>query len=332
MQNLQQNNIHHNEQIQIARFAQSLACLPQSLQLLALALPQDVQAQVEEIRLRAGWPPTYRTGVGERTFAHPPVTNAQLHEVLSRATQYSVHTFADCLRMGFLPLSGGHRLGLCGTVSLAQGQVSGVRTISSMALRIASERQGVGEGVYASLLQQKGVMEASKLPNLLIISPPACGKTTLLRDVIRLLSNGGLRVSVVDARGEIAALHAGVPQFDVGKCTDVLDGCPKAVGALQLVRTMSPQVLALDEITDRADTQALVEAAHCGVKLVATIHAAGVAELRQKPLYRELLACGVFDAAAVIAHQNGVRSYHIHWLDDMHNCDTAKGEVEVAAC
>ncbi len=190
---------------------------------------------------------------------------------------------------------GGHRLGVCGTVSFAEGRIQGIRTVSSLSLRIAREHPDVAAAVLPKI--RDGAQQGQ---GTLIVSPPAGGKTTFLRDCIRLLSQDGMRVGVVDTRGEIAAMRGGVPQFDLGGHTDILDGCPKSLGALQLVRTMAPQVLALDEVTDPKDVEAISYAANCGVAVLATIHAAGIQELTRKPVFHALYDCGAFSRCVTL--------------------------------
>ena len=146
------------------------------------------------------------------------------------------------------------------------------------------------------------------------------GKTTLLRDLIRALSDGDgvppMRVGVADERGELAAMCEGVPQFQIGSHTDVLDGCPKGQGLLMLLRGMNPQVMAADEITAPEDVAALEMAANCGVALLATAHGAGLEDLRRRPLYRRLLSLNVFQRLVVITVENGGRRYAVHTLED----------------
>ena len=286
---------------------QAISCLqpPRAAQLAAL----DRQGEVEELRLRAGQPPAAKTAEGEQPLDLRPVTAQELRETLSRAARYSVHSYAESLKNGFVTLGGGHRLGVCGTVAEENGQVVGVRGLASLNLRIARQFTGlaaqiapwIGDGAPQSVL---------------LLSPPGLGKTTLLREWVRLVSDKGYTVAVADERSEIAALADGVPQFDVGRCTDVMEGCDKKQAALMLLKTMSPALLAFDEITAPADVEAVSLCAHCGTAVVASAHAADVDDLRQRPLYRALLELGVFGRAVVITRKGQERCYRMERLEE----------------
>ena len=286
---------------------QAISCLPppRAAQLAAL----DRQGEVEELRLRAGQPPAAKTAEGEQPLDLRPVTAQELRETLSRAARYSVHSYAESLKNGFVTLGGGHRLGVCGTVAEENGQVVGVRGLASLNLRIARQFTGlaaqiapwIGDGAPQSVL---------------LLSPPGLGKTTLLREWVRLVSDKGYTVAVADERSEIAALADGVPQFDVGRCTDVMEGCDKKQAALMLLKTMSPALLAFDEITAPADVEAVSLCAHCGTAVVASAHAADVDDLRQRPLYRVLLELGVFGRAVVITRKGQERCYRMERLEE----------------
>ncbi len=286
---------------------QAISCLPppRAAQLAAL----DRQGEVEELRLRAGQPPAAKTAEGEQPLDLRPVTAQELRETLSRAARYSVHSYAESLKNGFVTLGGGHRLGVCGTVAEENGQVVGVRGLASLNLRIARQFTGlaaqiapwIGDGAPQSVL---------------LLSPPGLGKTTLLREWVRLISDKGYTVAVADERSEIAALADGVPQFDVGRCTDVMEGCDKKQAALMLLKTMSPALLAFDEITAPADVEAVSLCAHCGTAVVASAHAANVDDLRQRPLYRALLELGVFGRAVVITRKGQERCYRMERLEE----------------
>ena len=286
---------------------QAISCLPppRAAQLAAL----DRQGEVEELRLRAGQPPAAKTAEGEQPLDLRPVTAQELRETLSRAARYSVHSYAESLKNGFVTLGGGHRLGVCGTVAEENGQVVGVRGLASLNLRIARQFTGlaaqivpwIGDGAPQSVL---------------LLSPPGLGKTTLLREWVRLISDKGYTVAVADERSEIAALADGVPQFDVGRCTDVMEGCDKKQAALMLLKTLSPALLAFDEITAPADVEAVSLCAHCGTAVVASAHAANVDDLRQRPLYRALLELGVFGRAVVITRKGQERCYRMERLEE----------------
>ena len=188
-----------------------------------------------------------------------------------------------------------------------------IRDISSLAIRIPREREDIAHPLLSRLLVD------GKPVNTLIVSPPGGGKTTLLRDLVRLLSDGSelsapLRVSLVDERGEIAAMHRGVAQLSVGSHTDVMDACPKNLAVPMLLRSMTPQVIALDEIAQQRDVEALYAASKCGVILLATVHASSLEELRQRQSLNELLESGIFDRAILISGQGRKRSYHVEVL------------------
>ncbi|MGI6181357.1 MAG: stage III sporulation protein AB [Agathobaculum sp.] len=288
-------------------FQQALRCLPplRASQLTALA-EQDA---AEEVRFRAGWPPAVKTMCGERQLTLPPVSAEELREMLSRAARYSVHSYAESLRQGFVTLAGGHRLGLCGTVASENGQVVGVRGLSSVNLRIARQAEGIAEKVT-------GWIGEEPLRSVLLVSPPGFGKTTLLREWVRAVSERGNTVAVADERGEVAALSDGVPQFALGRCTDVLEGCAKKQAAMILLKTMSPALIAFDEITAPEDVEAVSLAAHCGVAVIATAHARDICDLRKRPIYRNLLALHLFEKAVVICCQDGKRTYRMEKLEE----------------
>lgn len=296
----------------VIRYEAAAAILPNRLRKLALALPEEQKAAAEEFRLRAGRPMTVLLPEGELPL-EAEVDPAELETLCDLATEFSRYAAAETLREGFVPVRGGFRLGLCGTVVMKGGMNTNLKNLSSAAIRIARERKGVGTDLAPRLFRD-GVFRST-----LILSPPGGGKTTLLRDLVRCVSEGvggtpALRVSLVDERGEVAVMYRGQPQMDVGSRTDVLDACPKALGIPIVLRAMNPQVIAVDEITARADLRAVVMAAGCGVGLLATIHAADTAELLQRPLYRDLLAEGVFQQAVCIATSEGKRTY---WMEEL---------------
>lgn len=295
-------------------YRQAAQVLPLSLRGAALDLPEDKQGRAEELRLRIGHPVTVVFPQGELFLGTNPVTGRDLEHLLELASRASVHTVADQLRQGYLTMEGGHRVGLCGTPVLRDGQIHGLGRLSSAAIRVARQVTGAAAPVAQKLLEQSGAFCST-----LILAPPGAGKTTLLRDIIRMVSHGeGMapqRVAVADERGEVAALWNGVPQLDVGERTDVLEGCPKAQALMMLLRAMNPQVLAADEITAPEDVAALISAAGCGVKLLATAHGSAREDLARRPLYRELMGAKVFERLLLIETKNGQRSYRVEVLE-----------------
>lgn len=229
----------------------------------------------------------------------------ELEHMLRHLCRYSVYAFADEIRQGFLTVQGGHRVGLAGQVILDEkGRIKNMKYIRYLNIRIAHQIQGAADALIPCLFENGRVMST------LLISPPGGGKTTMLRDIIRQVSDGtiygpGVNVSVVDERSEIAGSYLGVSQNDVGIRTDVLDGCPKVEGMMQLIRSMAPGVLAVDEVGSLADVQALQMAGGCGCKLLATIHGGSMEEVKQKDYMRYVMEQGLFERYVMLDRRQG---------------------------
>lgn len=291
-------------------YAQVAALLPPHLRRQAQQVDKARQVQAEELRLRAGRLMAVVYPEGERAVpGEELVSPRDLELVLEIATQASAHTALERMRSGFFTVQGGHRIGICGSAVMKEGEVYNLRQLSSLAIRIARQVPGAAANVADRLWQ------GQNFQSTLILSPPGGGKTTLLRDLIRCLANGEghppLRVGVADERGELAAMWNGVPQLDVGRQTDVMDGCPKGTGLLMLLRGMNPQVLAADEITAPEDCAALLMAANCGVSLVCTAHAADLADLQTRPLYKPMLENRCFQKLVVLTGRGDRRTCQV---------------------
>ena len=266
----------------------------------AAALGKEFNS-AEEFRLRTGYAPTALVGGGELPISDAAITRDDIACVIEKATRASVHTVQQDMARGFISCGFGLRLGVCGTGIISRGAVAGLRSISSVSIRIPHEVRSCG-GEAAKILR-------GSRDNTLIISPPGGGKTTLLRELIRSMSASGTRVAVADERGELAAVYHGMPQFDIGPATDVMSDIPKAEAAMMLLRAMNPQVIVMDEISSPDDCAAAASAIGCGVRVIASAHAESVDELKKRAVYRGLIESGVFTAAVIIENSCGKRGY-----------------------
>ena len=283
-----------------------------------LLLPPQIRESVEELRVREGRLLALVIAGQEKTpeeWKSRQVTSRDISWILETAGQGSIHTILPQLRQGYVAVEGGNRIGVCGSVVVKDGEVTNFRRISSLAVRFSREVTGIALPLLPRL------MEEGRLQSTLILSPPGGGKTTLLRDLIRCISDGNgitpLRVGVADERGEICGMAAGTPQKNVGTRTDIVDGCPRAPALLMLLRGMNPQVLAMDEITENRDLAAAVEAAGCGVVLLATAHGAVPREMKLRPVYRDLLREGIFRRFIWISMADGRRQYRVMTAEEM---------------
>ncbi|MGE6229257.1 stage III sporulation protein AA [Paenibacillus chitinolyticus] len=359
--------------------ASVFAHLPPSIRGILESLPVNLRSGLEEIRVRQDRPLEIvfdrrcafvtREGLtdADASRAYRP-SREECKSLLELLTRHSFYSFEEELKRGFITIPGGHRVGLAGRVVLEGGSVKHIRDVSSFNIRIARELPGAGKPVLPHLLDR----EADTVHHTLLISPPQLGKTTLIRDLARMISSGetafpaaggeggpggagaspgggsrtgtscgpgltggtggtgissagagpeagsrepaaprpaaqhsprrsaGWKVGIVDERSEIAASERGVPRFDLGPRTDVLDGCPKAEGMMMMIRSMSPEVLIVDEIGRQEDAEAIREALHAGIRIIATAHGRDLGDVLRRPALRELLESGVFGRYVIL--------------------------------
>jgi stage III sporulation protein AA len=294
--------------------------LPERIRRSILGLPGDVRERLEEIRIRLGRPlQVYAGGRDgfvnlEGQMASDPQKGHRIEEedvsqTLNLITHSSLYVLEEELRRGYITIPGGHRVGIAGRALLnGQGQVRSMKEITAFNIRIARDVRQASAQLAPLLIDSASY----RLYNTLLISPPQCGKTTLLRDLVRRLSYGelhkrlpGLKVGVVDERSEIAASWRGLPQHDLGPRTDVLDACPKAEGMQMLIRSMSPDVLVTDEIGRPEDGQALLEAIYAGVHVITSAHGFGMHDVRRRPVLQQLFEQGAFARYIVLSRRGG---------------------------
>lgn len=233
------------------------------------------------------------------------VTPEDIRNTLDFISRYSLYAYEDEIRQGFITIQGGHRVGIAGKVVMEENGIKTIRHISFLNIRLSHQVKGCGDELLSQIEDESGVKHT------LIISPPRCGKTTLLRDLIRLLSDGtkeraGVTVGVVDERSEIGACYQGIPQNDLGKRTDILDCCPKAYGMLMLIRSMSPVVIAVDEIGSREDIEAIEYVINAGCTILATVHGNSIEDIRNKPVLRRLVEERIFERYVVLNNKGGI--------------------------
>ncbi len=285
--------------------------LPNAVGAAVFAMQPQLFSGVQEIRLRADKPMIlhqsgdyfYITAEGMPTLHSQKAlhtTQDDIAECFALISKRSVYAFMEEIKGGFITIEGGHRVGISGRAVSDKGAITNITDISGISIRVASQRKGIAAAVIPSIADENGVH------NTLILSPPGAGKTTLLRDIARVLASSK-KVCIVDERGEIAGCVNGVPQLDVGLMVDVLSGCPKSEGIMLMLRSMSPEVIVMDEIATASDAEALAAAISCGVTIIATIHGSSMDDLRNKaaiasilPQFRRVVVLSKRDGAGTI--------------------------------
>ena len=235
------------------------------------------------------------------------ITRNEIRETMEYISNYSLYAFEEEIKQGFITINGGHRIGIAGKIIIEEDVIKGMKHISFINLRLAHQVKGCADRVLPYLMNQ----QSNGIYHTLIISPPRCGKTTLLRDVIRQLSDGserlpGMSIGVVDERSEIGACYMGTPQNELGIRTDILDCCPKAKGMLMLIRSMSPQIVAVDELGSKEELEAIDYVIGCGCKLIATVHGSSLEDVRNKPTLGELIEKRLFERYIILSNARGI--------------------------
>lgn len=245
---------------------------------------KDKKMFLREIRLRVGQPLEW---VGETSVfsRQNNVQQQDVQDMLEYATDSSLYAFQEEIKQGFLTMRGGHRIGVAGRVVMGENDIVSFRNITFLNLRVARQRKGQVQMVrkYLGKKDEKSIV--------LIASPPGYGKTTFLRELIRVYSEEGMHVVLVDERSEVAGSYQGIPQLDIGTRTDVLDGCSKSVGLMLALRGMGPDYLAVDEVGEK-EWNLVYQVMTAGCGMIMTIHASSMKDLRNKRGLRELLSQG----------------------------------------
>lgn len=277
-----------------------LRLFPDDMKLAISAQIRNRWHQLQEIRCRAEQPLELIFDQHVEWIESCKPTSQDRVYILNQLSHYSLYRMEDELREGYITIEGGHRVGLAGKVNTWEGRVKAVQHITFFNIRIAKQSIGVAQPIMPYVYQGDYL-------NTLIIGPPQSGKTTLIRDMTRLISSGWQnifpkKVAVIDERSEIAASIKGTPQHDVGKRTDVLDACPKAEGMMMMIRSMSPEIIVVDEIGHEEDVRALLEAIHAGVIIFCTMHGRSLAELKRRPSLIPLFDAHVFKRMIILDH------------------------------
>ena len=280
----------------------------QVVQVLAKPIVQCLEEErilfdhIQEIKLRIGKPLIIIYRGKERMWKDVIVTKEEIKETLEYISNYSLYAYEHELKQGFITIEGGHRVGMAGQVIMEEGKIKNLKYISSINLRISHEVKNCADKIFPYITYNK------QMYHTLLISPPRCGKTTLLRDIIRQVSDGnmwvkGCTVGVVDERSELGGCYLGNPQNEIGVRTDILDRCPKAEGMIMLIRSMAPQVIAVDEIGAQEDVHAIEYAMHCGCKMLATAHGYSMEEIQRKPIFEKLVQERRFERYVILSNR-----------------------------
>lgn len=288
-----------NTKLEVSGFESAILCLSEKIRKSISLIPLEIKKKAQEIRIRinrnvlvicpdASYFLSYDGELSQKETLFF-VTPIDIGETIKIICSYSIYSYQNQIKNGFITLRGGHRAGICGTAVINGNEITNIRDISSINIRIAKEVRDCSEQMIRKL--------GSDINHTIIAGPPSSGKTTFLRDISRKLSLGeyGIpkKISIIDERGEIAAVYRGIPQCDVGMC-DVLNGYPKDIGIMQAIRVLSPDIIICDEIGTGAEVSLIAEGLNAGVGVIASIHAGNIEELSNKKQIQMLVKTKAF--------------------------------------
>lgn len=300
-------------------FDQILNYLDPSITKFLINISSEYKSNVEEIRMRVGKPLMINMrgidyfinscgNVSRENTKSYFTTEENIYKSFHILCNYSIYAVEEELRNGFITIKGGHRIGVAGKAIYSKNGLETVKEISSLNIRISREKLGVSHKIFPYIIKK-----SNSVFHTLIVSPPQCGKTTLLRDLIKNISDGiqeynfkGLKVGVVDERSEIAGVYKGKPQHNIGIRTDILDSCKKYDGIILLIRSMSPQVIATDELGGTKDIQAIHEALKAGVRIISTVHGEDLNDIKSRPNLKEIIGEKIFERIIILDNSKGV--------------------------
>ncbi|MEG0306326.1 MAG: stage III sporulation protein AA [Clostridium sp.] len=295
-------------------------------------LPNTIKGEVinyednnslQEIRLKINKPLIFISNNAEIKTKYI-TKHEDIKVIIQKISSYSIYAFEEEIKQGYITIQGGHRVGICGTCVLDGNSLKTIKHISSINIRVAREIRECSTKIIPFIVKDNRVL------NTIIISPPKCGKTTILRDLSRQISNGvsgyglsGKNVAIIDERSEIGACYRGVPQMDIGIRTDILDNCPKSEGIIMAIRSMAPHIIVCDEIGTYKDMDSIVAALNSGVNLITTIHGFSEEDLYKRPVFKEVLENKVFDRAIILSNRQGIST--IEYIYDFTKGERVRG-------
>lgn len=263
------------------------------------------EGNIQEIRIKVG-KPTILILSNEERILDCITTNDEVKGILVKISNYSLYAYEEEIKQGYITIKGGHRVGIAGECVISNGEIKTIKNISSLNIRISKDVVGSSKKIMPIITR------GDRIYNTLIISPPKCGKTTILRDIAKNISNGmytvglkGKKVVIIDERSEVAACYNGIPQMDVGIRTDVLDNCLKKTGMIMAIRSLSPDVLICDEIGTLGEVEALNMAFNSGVNIVVTVHGFDIEDIYSRKVFKELIDESIIERVVVLSSRKG---------------------------